>query len=132
MRPVTGPIYGIPPERVIGSSVGLDYTEDEGGGHLLIGNALEVVDDGPEKPVRIWNRIGRRPILAAGNSNGDVPMLCYTGAAGGPALRLLIDHDDADREFAYTAGAEKALDYAAKFGWTVASMRNDWLTVFGD
>ena len=58
-------------------------------------------------------------------------MLCYTGATGDPALRLLINHDDADREFAYTAGAEKALDYAAKFDWTVVSIRDDWSTVFG-
>jgi len=131
MRPITGPIYGIPPERVIGSSLGLEYVESDGGGHLLIGTALEVVDDGAEKPIRIWNRIGRRPILAAGNTNGDVPMLCYTGARGGPALRLLVCHDDPEREFGYTAGTEKALQYAEEFGWTMVSMRNDWKTVFG-
>ena len=130
MRPVTGSIYGIPPERVVGSSVGLRFQEQDGHGSLLIGTALEVVDDGPEKPVRIWNRIGRRPIFAAGNSNGDVPMLCYSGTPATPSLRLLILHDDADREFDYTAGAEQALDYAAKYGWTVASIRNDWTTVF--
>ena len=87
-------------------------------------------DDGPEKPVRIWNRIGRRPILAAGNSNGDVPMLCYTGAHGGPALRLLVLHDDAEREFDYTAGADRSLEYAKTYDWTVVSMKSDWQRVF--
>ena len=132
MRPITGPIYGVPPERVIGSSVGLEYTEADGAGNLLIGSTLEVLHDGPEKPIRIWNRIGRRPILAAGNSNGDIPMLCYTGTRSGPALRLLVCHDDSDREFGYTAGAEEALQYAAEFGWTLVSMREDWTTIFRD
>jgi hypothetical protein len=115
---------------VVGSAVGLRFREQDGHGTLQIGTALEVVDDGPEKPVGIWNRIGRRPIFAAGNSNGDVPMLCYSGTPTTPSLRLLILHDDAEREFDYTAGAEQALDYAAKYGWTVASIRNDWTTVF--
>lgn len=132
VRPVAGLLYRIPPDRVIGSSVGLDYVENDGDGHLRIGGALEVLDDGPQKPVRIWERIGRRPILAAGNSNGDVPMLCYTGAGEGPALRLLVCHDDPDREFAYTAGAEKALDYADRYQWTRVSMCEDWGTVFGE
>ena len=66
----------------------------------------DVFDDGPAKPVRIWSRIGRRPLLAAGNSNGDVPMLEFTGGTERPALRMIVLHDDPDREFAYTAGAE--------------------------
>ncbi|MBX7433499.1 haloacid dehalogenase-like hydrolase [Mycobacterium sp. Y57] len=130
MRSITGPSYGVPPERVIGSSNGMSYSESDGSGHVIIGDTLDVLDDGPEKPIRIWNRIGRRPILAAGNSNGDVPMLCYTGAHGGPALRLLVLHDDAEREFDYTAGAEQSLEYAQKYGWTVVSMKSDWTTVF--
>ena len=73
----------------------------------------DVFDDGPVKPVRIWSRIGRRPILAGGNSNGDIPMLRYAGGTVGPALRLLVLHDDADREFDYVAGAEKSLDQAS-------------------
>ena len=76
--------------------------------------------------------IGRRPILAAGNSNGDDEMLQYSGTPTAPSLRLLIDHDDADREFAYTAGAERVLEHAGQFGWTVVSMKNDWTTVFAD
>ena len=71
-------------------------------------------DDGPVKPVRIWSRIGKRPILAAGNSNGDIPMLRYAGGKGRPALRLLLLHDDDEREFAYTAGAETSLQTAAE------------------
>jgi phosphoglycolate phosphatase-like HAD superfamily hydrolase len=123
MRPVTSALYGIPPERVVGSSVGLDYRD----GHLYTTAQPEFLDDGPMKPVRLWSRIGRRPILAAGNSNGDIEMLEFTRG-----LRLLVLHDDAAREFDYTAGAEKALKQAGRDDWTVVSVRNDWTTVFGD
>ena len=82
--------------------------------------------------MRIWNRIGRRPIFAAGNSNGDDEMLMYTGAQDGPSLKMLVHHDDAEREFAYTAGAERALGHAEQYGWTTVSMRDDWATVFRD
>ena len=123
MRPVTGLLYGIPPERVVGSSVGLAYRD----ANLFTTAQPEFLDDGPMKPVRLWSRVGRRPILAAGNSNGDIEMLEFTRG-----MRLLVLHDDADREFDYTAGAEKALEQAAKDGWTVVSVRNDWATVFSD
>jgi phosphoglycolate phosphatase-like HAD superfamily hydrolase len=123
MRPVTSALYGIPPERVVGSSVGLAYRD----GHLYTTDQPEFLDDGPVKPVRLWSRIGRRPILAAGNSNGDIEMLEFTRG-----LRLLVLHDDSDREFDYTAGAEKSLELAARDQWTVVSMKNDWMTVFGD
>ncbi len=132
MRPITSTIYGIPPERVVGSAQGLKFEGADGHGDLLIQPALDIFDDGPEKPVRIWNRIGRRPILAAGNSNGDDEMLQYSGKQGTASLRLLVLHDDVDREFDYTAGAERALDHAKQFGWTVISMKNDWTTVFSD
>ena len=128
MRPVTTEMYGIPPERVIGSSVGLIYQN----GELLTTAQPEFLNDGPVKPVRIWGRVGRRPILAVGNSNGDIEMLQYAAAGPGPSLAMLVCHDDVDREFAYTAGAEKALDHAETFGWTQASMRDDWRTVFSD
>ena len=130
MRPITSTIYGIPPERVVGSAQGLRFEGKEGNGDLLIEPALDVFDDGPEKPVRIWNRIGRRPILAAGNTNGDDEMLIYTGTPTTPSLKLLVLHDDAEREFAYTAGAERALEHAKTYGWTVVSMKNDWSAVF--
>jgi len=132
MRPITGAIYGIPPERVVGSAQGLKFKGAEGHGDLLIQPALDIFDDGPEKPVRVWSRIGRRPILSAGNSNGDDEMLQYSGRPGSAALRLLVLHDDAEREFDYTAGAERALEHAEQYGWTVVSMKNDWATVFGD
>ena len=132
MRPITGAIYGIPPERVVGSAQGLKFEGVEGHGDLLIQPALDIFDDGPEKPVRVWSRIGRRPILSAGNSNGDDEMLQYSGRPGAAALRLLVLHDDAEREFDYTAGAERALEHAATYGWTVVSIKNDWATVFGD
>ena len=128
MRPVTGELYGIPPERVIGSSVGLDFSD----GHLVTTSRPEFLNDGPVKPVRIWERVGRRPILVAGNSNGDIEMLDYACAGERPALALLVHHDDGEREFAYDAGAEKALERAAAQRWTVTSMRDDWAAVFGD
>jgi phosphoglycolate phosphatase-like HAD superfamily hydrolase len=121
MRPVTWRMYGIPPERVVGSSVGMLYRD----GDVFTTAQPEFLDDGPFKPVRLWSRIGRRPIFAAGNSNGDIEMLEFTRG-----LRLLVLHDDADREFDYVAGAEKALEQAKAEGWTVASMKNDWTTIF--
>lgn len=132
MRPVAEGMYGIPPERIIGSALGITYSSEGGQFALMYKGAMDFFDDGPEKPIRIWSRIGRRPILAFGNSNGDVPMLAYTGTESVPGLRLLLLHDDAGREFDYVAGAEQALDIAAKQNWTVVSMKNDWNTVFAD
>jgi phosphoserine phosphatase len=130
MRPVTDEIYGIPSERVIGSSNALAYTDDEHGGYVSYQATMDVFDDGPVKPVRIWSRIGRRPIIAGGNSNGDIAMLRYAGGKDRPALRLLVLPDDEEREFAYTAGAETSLELADKHDWTVVSVKNDWATVF--
>ena len=132
MRPITSTIYGIPPERVVGSAQDLRFEGKDGHGHLLIEPALDVFDDGPVKPVRIWSRIGKRPILAAGNTNGDDEMLMYSGKPGTLSLRLVVLHDDAEREFDYTAGAERALEHAEQYGWTVVSIKNDWTTVFSD
>jgi hypothetical protein len=132
MRPIAGDLYGVPPERIIGSSVALDYHEADDGSDVLYKSQMEFFDDGPTKPVRIWSRIGRRPVLAAGNANGDVPMLRFTQSGGRPTLRLVVRHDDADREFAYTEGAEQILEQADAGGWTVISVRDDWSTVFGD
>jgi phosphoserine phosphatase len=130
MRPVAEQLYGVPPERVIGSALGLTWREEGDGGELLYKAAMDFFDDGPEKPVRIWSRIGRRPLLAFGNSNGDLPMLTFAGGPDRPALRLLLLHDDADREFDDRGGAEQALDRAAADGWTVVSIRRDWRVVF--
>jgi phosphoserine phosphatase len=130
MRPVAEQLYGIPPERVIGSALGLTYREEGDSGELLYKAAIEFFDDGPEKPVRIWSRIGRRPLLAFGNSNGDIPMLAFAGGPDRPALRLLLLHDDADREFEDRGGAEQALERADADGWTVVSIKDDWRVVF--
>ncbi len=133
MRPIADELYGIPPERVIGSSLALDYREvDEEHRAVLYKPQMEFFDDGPTKPVRIWSRIGRRPIIAGGNSNGDVPMLRFARQPGRRALRLLVLHDDAEREFDDTAGAEQALEQAAAAGWTVVSIQRDWSRVFAD
>ena len=131
MRPVTEEVYGIPSERVIGSSNALRYLEDEHGGTITYAAEPDIFVDGPVKPIRIWSRIGRRPVLAGGNSNGDIPMLRYAGGKGRLGLRLLVLHDDAEREFDYTTGAETSLEAAAAEGWTVVSIMNDWATVFG-
>ena len=131
MRVVTASMYGIPPERVIGSSNALDYRGGDDGQAVVYLASPEVFDDGEVKPTRIWSRVGRVPILAVGNSNGDVPMLRFAGSDTLPGLRVLVKHDDDEREFAYTAGAEAALDEAAEQGWTVVSIKDDWSTVFG-
>ncbi|NIV36602.1 MAG: haloacid dehalogenase-like hydrolase [Anaerolineae bacterium] len=130
MRGFARDLYGIPRERVIGSTVAYRYVEGEDGGTIEQRAELDVIDDGPGKPVQIWNLIGRRPILAAGNSNGDLPMMAFAGGPSLPALCLLVVHDDADREFDYIAGAEKVISTAQAQGWTTISMRDDWSRVF--
>lgn len=128
MRPISSAYYRVPPERVIGSAVGLLY--DEVADEVRYGTEFDFFDDGPQKPIRIWSRVGRRPILAAGNSNGDIPMLRYPRRHP-RSLSLLIHHDDDAREdVAYDAGAQKALAAAAEDGFTVVSVRDDWETIF--
>lgn len=124
-------LYGVPRERVIGSTVAYRYGAGEAGKDAIVQQAeLDVIDDGPGKPVQIWNIIGRRPILAAGNSNGDLQMMTFAGGATLPALRLLVVHDDAQREFEYLAGAEKVLEAVHANKWTPISMKQDWNKVF--
>ena len=130
IRQIAADIYSIPQERVIGSSTSIAFREHGDGGDLLHQAKLDVFDDGAVKPARIWSRIGKRPILAAGNSNGDIPMLRFANTQKRPALRLLVLHDDPSREFDYVSGAEQALALAKQYGWTVVSMKNDWKTVF--
>jgi len=136
MRPWTQAAYGIPPEQVVGSTQGLKY--DTGSGLLMREPNLFFNDDGPGKPVGIEMHIGQRPILAFGNSDGDLQMLQYTMAGPGKRLALLVHHDDAQREFAYDRQSpfgklDKALDMAQRNqgqGWVVVSMKADWKTVF--
>jgi phosphoserine phosphatase len=130
MRPISDEVYGIPRDRVIGSASALEYTSDERGGTITHKAEADYLDDGPQKPIRIWSRTGRRPLFAAGNSNGDIPMLDFTQHPEKPFLRLLVLHDDAKREFDYTGGAERALERAQESGWTVVSINDDWATVF--
>jgi phosphoserine phosphatase len=130
MRPISAEVYGVPSERVIGSATALAYVPDENGGTIVRQAAPDYLDDGPEKPVRIWNRTGRRPVLAGGNSNGDIEMLDWSRHPALPTLRLLVLHDDAEREFDYVSGSEKALELAAQNDWSVVSVKNDWATVF--
>ena len=131
MRPVTEGLYGIPPDRVIGSTVALEYRGDgKGSGTIVHKPEIDLFDDGPAKPVRIWSRTGRRPAIAGGNANGDIEMLEFAGGPSRRALRLLVLHDDPEREFGYVAGAEKALEQAARDDWTVVSVKDDWARVF--
>lgn len=129
MRPMTHDYYGIPAERVVGTGMGLEYDADDN--VVRYTSTLAFFDDGPEKPVRIWMRTGRRPILAGGNSNGDIPMLRF--AQGSPrSLGLLIHHDDDSGrgDAPYDKGAEEALEAASTHGFTVVSVRDDWSRVF--
>jgi phosphoglycolate phosphatase-like HAD superfamily hydrolase len=132
MRAICEAIYNIPPSMVIGSSVTFKYGEDaQGVAQVLRTKELEQpIDDGPGKPVHIHRTAGRRPIMAAGNSDGDIHMLNYAAGHKGLTLGLLVHHDDAEREYAYNDGTEKALQLASKEGWIVVSMKNDWRTVF--
>lgn len=124
------PGFVAPAERVIGSALGLDFDDGDNDTRLVYKSTIEFFDDGPAKPVRIWSRVGYRPLVTGGNSNGDIPMMRFARTGGREALRLLILHDDADREFAYTTGAEDALDRVKTHGWTVVSMKEDWSAVF--
>lgn len=131
-RIVSDKIYGIPADHVIGSSVALEY-EDHGEYSQIVHKAkLDLFDDGPVKPVRIWSHIGKRPVIAVGNSNGDIPMLHFCHQLGKPSLALLLEHDDEKREFKYNSGAEESLEKAKALGWSVISMKNDWSVVFPD
>jgi haloacid dehalogenase-like hydrolase len=132
MRTISEEVYGIPPDRVIGSSVALEYRDTDDAAQIVHAAKPDILDDGPAKPVRIWTRVGRRPVVAAGNSNGDVPMLRFAVHPSRPSLSLLVHHDDAEREFGYDAGADQALEWAAADGWTVVSVKDDWATVFAE
>jgi hypothetical protein len=135
MRPWVEKAYGIPPEQVIGSSVKTNFQIVDGKPDLLRLPELNFIDDGPGKPVGINQYIGRRPIAAFGNSDGDQQMLEWTAAGTGPRFMLLVHHTDADREYAYDRKSsfgklDKALDEANAKGWTVVSMKDDWKKIF--
>ncbi|NUU44515.1 HAD family hydrolase [Tardiphaga robiniae] len=136
MRPWVEKIYGIPPEQVVGSSGTVALQMDAGGKPSLLKTPkIEFVDDGPGKPVGINRFIGRRPIFAFGNSDGDLQMLQWTAAGGGARFMGLVRHTDAEREYAYDRQSkigklDKALDEATAKGWKVVDMKKDWKTIF--
>jgi len=136
MRPWTEKVYGIPPEQVVGSTIKTKFESREGKPVLVRLPELDFIDDKAGKPVGINSHIGRRPIAAFGNSDGDREMLEWTQAGGGARLMILVHHDDAGREWAY--GAESKIGTFSdalmaemkKNGWTVISMKNDWKVIF--
>lgn len=140
MRPWTQRVYGIPPEQVIGSSLKLKFEMRAGVPVLLKLAEIDLVDDRGGKPVGIERHIGRRPIFAAGNSDGDLEMLQYTTIPRNPQdtrprLGLIVHHTDARREFAYDRDSQfgrldKALDEAPRHGWIVVDMRTDWRRIY--
>jgi phosphoserine phosphatase len=135
MRPWAEIAYGIPPEQVVGSSIKTKYEMRDGKPVLVRLPEINFIDDKAGKPVGINQHIGRRPIAAFGNSDGDLQMLQYTSAGKGARFCLYVHHDDAAREYAYDradhlAKLDQGLDEAAAKGWTVVSMKNDWKQIF--
>jgi phosphoglycolate phosphatase-like HAD superfamily hydrolase len=135
MRPWTEPVYGIPPEQVVGSSIKTAYEVRDGEPVLARLPEMKFIDDKEGKPVGINSHIGRRPIAAFGNSDGDFQMLEWTTAGDGARLGVLVHHTDAEREWAYDRDShigrlDRGLDEADARGWTVVSMKDDWNTVF--
>lgn len=135
MRPWTEKVYGIPPEQVVGSSIKTKFEMVDGKPGLMRLPEINFIDDKEGKPVGINQYIGRRPIAAFGNSDGDQQMLEWTAAGDGPRFMLLVHHTDADREYAYDRQSsfgklDKALDEANAKGWTVVDMKTDWKVIF--
>jgi phosphoglycolate phosphatase-like HAD superfamily hydrolase len=136
MRPWAEEAYGIPPEQVVGSSGVVKFEVGADGKPVLVKEPqIEFIDDGPGKPVGINRFIGRRPVMAFGNSDGDLQMLQYTAAGDGTRFALIVHHTDGEREVAYDRTShigklDKALEEAAAKGWTVVDMKKEWKTVF--
>ena len=132
MRVISAELYGIPPEQVIGSSRKKDLQQNDGRWDLARTGTLNSFNDKEIKPVNIDLHIGRKPLLAGGNerSGGDIAMLRYSQSRKGPSLQLLVEHNDADREFSYDEPDNASLNAAKESGWTVVSMKDDWKTIF--
>ena len=138
VRAVSEELYGVAPEDVVGTAVELSFERREGRVELVrLPRLLGSPNEGVPKALAIQQHIGRRPIFAAGNSAGDREMLEYATTGALPSLGIVVDHDDEVREYAYESRsatdphAEPILSSAARFGWTVVSMKRDWATVFG-
>jgi phosphoserine phosphatase len=135
MRPWTERVYGIPPEQVVGSRIRMEYELRDGGPVLWRLPEIDLVDDEAGKPVGIQQVIGRRPIIAFGNSDGDFEMLEWTTRGPGSRLGVIVHHTDAEREWAYDRESTigrlvRGLDEAAARGWIVVDMKQEWNTVF--
>lgn len=135
MRPWTERVYGIPPENVAGSSIKTKYELRDGHPAITRLPEIDFIDDGPGKPVGIHKFIGRRPIAAFGNSDGDFEMLEWTTTGPGRRFGLIVHHDDAQRENAYDRESHfgrlaRGLDEASARGWTIVSIKNDWKVVY--
>lgn len=139
VRAVSQELYGVPPERVVGTMIAYDLGQNSQGRPVLrrTGRVLGDVNEGAAKVTNIQTQLGRPPVLAAGNSAGDHELLEWAAASDGPHLSLLVDHDDAEREFAYAsqaqtlAATEPITATADRLGWTTVSMKDDWAVVFG-
>ncbi|MFW2335738.1 HAD family hydrolase [Ilumatobacter sp.] len=141
VRVIAEEFYGVKPEGVVGSQVAYEIDRLDDGSLRLVRTGDVVtggVNEGATKPTNIQRILGRRPVVAGGNSAGDAEMLQYAQSYEGPSLALLVDHDDAEREYAYESKAgtfetdESILETADRLGWVVASIKNDWSTVFAD
>lgn len=137
MRPWTESVYGIPPERVVGSRTAKQLAVQDGVVRVVHEGTMEFNDDKEGKPIGISQHIGRRPIAAFGNSDGDLQMLQWTTAGDGARFALIVHHTDAEREWAYDRDSsigrlDQALDAATEHGWTVVNMKQDWKQVFPD
>lgn len=135
MRPWSEAVYGVPPEQVIGSEIAQRFELRDGVPVIVREPEVAFIDDQAGKPVGIQRHIGRRPILAFGNSDGDIQMLQWTTGAPGPSLGLILHHTDAEREYAYDRGShfgrlDKALELAPENGWVLVSMKDAWLHLF--
>ena len=137
MRPWSERVYGVPPEQVIGSSIQTKFELRDGKPVLVRLPEINFIDDGPGKPVGIQMHIGRRPLAAFGNSDGDLQMLQWTAAGAGPRFCLYVHHTDAEREWAYDRASsigrlDKGIEEAKARGWTVVDMKADWKRVFAE
>jgi len=141
MRPITEKVYGIPPEQVVGSTIKSKYEMKDGKPVLVRLPEIGFIDNKADKPVSINEHIGRRPVAAFGNSDGDREMLEWTGAGSGPRLMMLVLHDDEKREYAYGPAnglpdtkfgtfSQALMDEAKQKDWVVISMKNDWTRIF--
>jgi hypothetical protein len=138
MRTWTGDVYDLPPHQVIGSVGETEFRIGDDGPELVKSSTVQVIDDGPQKPSSIHRHVGQRPIMAAGNTDGDLPMLQWTAASPCRTLQLVVHHTDGDREYAYDrdpilgSGTDQILAAAAKHAWTVIDMATDWATIHPD